>query len=339
VLEPWDQNYYADRLQAEQLGFDSRALRPYFEYGRVKQGVLDIASRMWGISFVPVKAPVWHPDVEAYDVTEQGALLGRVYLDMHPREGKYPGAAQVDLVAGQAGKRYPEGTLVCNFPRPGELMTQDEVETFFHEFGHLLHNVFAGRQRWKAITGISTEWDFVETPSLLLQQWADTPEVLQRFARHHQTGEPIPTALVEKLRASKAFGQGLWARRQMFLSAVALEYFSREPGFDTTEVLKALQEKYSPFRHEYRDGTYYQLAFDHLESYSAAYYTYVWSLVIAKDLETEFQKHGYLDPATARRFRKTVLEPGGSKPAAELVRDFLGRPYGFEAYRAYLDAQ
>ncbi|MFL5351793.1 M3 family metallopeptidase [Archangium sp.] len=340
AVEPWDQDYYEDRLKAERLGFDSQSLRPYFEYGRVKKGVMDITSRMWGITFVPVKdAAVWHPEVEAYDVTENGSLLGRIYLDMHPRDDKYKHAAQFDLVAGQAHKRYPEGTLVCNFPKEGELMTQDEVETFFHEFGHLLHHVFAGRQQWKGITGISTEWDFVETPSMLLQQWADTPSVLQEFARHYQTGEVIPTQLVEKLRASKEFGKGLWTRRQMFLSAVALDYYSRTPGFDTTEALEKLQEKYSPFRHEYREGTYFQLAFGHLEGYSAAYYTYVWSLVIAKDLETEFQKHGYLDTATTMKYRKTVLEPGGSKPAAELVKDFLGRPYGFEAYRAYLDAK
>ena len=339
-VEPWDQDYYEDRLKAEQLGFDSQSLRPYLEYGRVKQGVMDITARMWGITFAPVKdAPVWHPDVEAYDVTEKGQLLGRIFLDMHPRDDKYKHAAQFDLVTGEAGKRYPEGTLVCNFPRPGELMTQDEVETFFHEFGHLLHFVFAGRQPWKGISGISTEWDFVETPSMLLQQWAQNPEILQAFARHHQTNEPIPTPLVQKLRASKEANKGLWTRRQMFLAAVSLAYYSRPPGFDTTQVLAQQQDKYSPFRHEYREGTHFQLSFGHLEGYSAAYYTYVWSLVIAKDLETEFQKHGYLDPDTAMKYRRTVLEPGGSKPAAELVQDFLGRPYGFEAYRAWLDAK
>jgi thimet oligopeptidase len=338
-VEPWDQDYYEDRLKQEQLGFDSQSLRPYLEYGRVKQGVMDITARMWGITFAPVKdAPVWHPDVEAYDVQENGVLLGRIFLDMHPRDDKYKHAAQFDLVTGEAGKRYPEGTLVCNFPRPGELMTQDEVETFFHEFGHLLHFVFSGHQKWKGISGISTEWDFVETPSMLLQQWAQNPEILQAFARHHQTNEPIPTQLVQKLRASKEANKGLWTRRQMFLAALSLAYYSRPPGFDTTQVLAQLQDKYSPFRHEYREGTHFQLSFGHLEGYSAAYYTYVWSLVIAKDLETEFQKHGYLDKDTAMKYRHTVLDPGGSKPAAELVQDFLGRPYGFEAYRAWLDA-
>jgi thimet oligopeptidase len=299
---------------------------------------MDIAARMWGLTWRKVDdAKVWHPEVEAYDVLDGGKLLGRIYLDMHPRDDKYKHAAQFDLVAGQAGKRYPEATLVCNFGRPGELMTYDEVETFFHEFGHLVHAVFAGRQQWSGIAGTRVEWDFVETPSMLLQQWASNAQVLALFAKHHQTNEVIPAELVAKLRASKEFGKGLWSRRQLFLSAVSLDYYSRKPGFDTTEALAVLQKKLSPFKHEYRDGTHFELAFGHLESYSAAYYTYLWSSVIAKDLETEFEKHGYLDRDTAMKYRRTVLEPGGSKPAAALVKDFLGRDYGFDAYKAYLD--
>jgi thimet oligopeptidase len=340
TVEPWDQDHYEDRLRAERFGFDSQAVRPYFEYSRVKAGVIDITSRMWGLTFQRVAdAKVWHGDVEAYDVFDGGALLGRIFLDMHPRDDKYKHAAQFDLASGQAGKRYPEGVLVCNFARPGELMTHDEVETFFHEFGHLLHHVFAGRQQWSGITGIRTEWDFVETPSMLLQQWASKPEVLKEFARHHQTGEAIPATLVDQLRASKEFGKGLWARRQLFLASVSLDYYSRQPGFDTTAALVEQQKKLSPFRHEHRDGTHFQLAFGHLDGYSAAYYTYLWSSVIAKDLETEFQKRGYLDRETAMKYRRTVLEPGGSKPAAELVKDFLGREYAFEAYRAWLEKQ
>jgi thimet oligopeptidase len=342
VLEPWDQDYYEDRLKAETMGFDSQAIRPWFEYGRVKQGVMDVTSQIFGIRYTrATDAAVWHPDVEAWDVveSESGALLGRIFLDMHPRDDKYKHAAQFDLAVGQLGKRYPEGVLVCNFPRPGELMTHDEVETFFHEFGHLLHHVFAGRQKWTAISGIRTEWDFVETPSMLLQQWPRAPAVLKRFARHHQTDAPLADDVVEKLRASKEFGKGLWTRRQMFLAALSLEYFSRPPDFDPQIVLVEQQKKFTPFRHEHRDGTHFHLAFGHLDGYSAAYYTYVWSLVIAKDLETEFQKSGYLDSATARRYRRAVLEPGGSRPAAELVKTFLGREYGFEAYRAYLDAE
>ncbi|WIG93741.1 M3 family metallopeptidase [Myxococcus sp. SDU36] len=340
VLEPWDQDFYEDRLRAERFSFDSQAVRPYFEYSRVKAGVMDITSRIWGITYKPVKgARVWQQEVETYDVFDGDTLLGRIYLDMHPRDDKYKHAAQFDLVAGQAGKRYPEASLVCNFARPGELMTHDEVETFFHEFGHLLHAIFGGHLKWAGIAGTRVEWDFVETPSMLLQQWAGSSEVLKEFAKHHETNQPIPAELVEKLRASKEFGQGLWARRQLFLSAVSLDYYSREPGFDTTEALVALQNKLSPFKHEHRDGTHFEVAFGHLDGYSAAYYTYLWSSVIAKDLEAEFQKQGFLDRETAMKYRRTVLEPGGSKPAAELVKDFLGREYGFDAYRAYLDAK
>ncbi|MCP3140109.1 Zn-dependent oligopeptidase [Pyxidicoccus sp. QH1ED-7-1] len=340
TLEPWDQDYYEDRLRAERFGFDSQTVRPYFEYGRVKQGLLDITARMWGLTYQPVKdAQVWHPEVEAYDVLEGSTLLGRIYLDMHPRDDKYKHAAQFDLVAGQAGKRYPEATLVCNFPRPNELMTHDEVETFFHEFGHLLHAVFAGDLKWSGIAGTRVEWDFVETPSMLLQQWPVNAQVLAGFAKHHQTSEAIPEELVTKLRASKEFGKALWTRRQLFLSAVSLDFYSRQPGFDTSKAMVALQQKLSPFRHEYRDNTHFELSFGHLDGYSAAYYTYLWSSVIAKDLETEFQKHGYLDRETAMKYRRTVLEPGGSKPAADLVKDFLGREYGFDAYKAYLDGK
>ena len=338
TLEPWDQDYYEDRLRAERFGFDSQALRAYFEYGRVKAGVLDITARMWGITYQPVQdAKLWHKEVEAYDVLEGGTLLGRIYLDMHPRDDKYKHAAQFDLMPGQAGKSHPEATLVCNFARPGELMTHDDVETFFHEFGHLLHAVFAGRQQWSNITGIRNEWDFVETPSMLLQQWATNAQVLKEFAKHHQTNEPIPAALVEQLRASKEFGKTLWTRRQLFLAAVSLDYYSRKPGFDTAQAMQALQQKLSPFKHEYRDGTHFELSFGHLDGYSAAYYTYLWSSVIAKDLETEFQKNGYLDRETAMKYRRTVLEPGGSRPSALLVKDFLGRDYGFDAYKTYLD--
>jgi thimet oligopeptidase len=216
-------------------------------------------------------------------------------------------------------------------------MTHDEVETFFHEFGHLLHHVFSGRQEWYDISGIKTEMDFVETPSMLLQQWPSNPAVLAKFARHHETNEPIPADMVEKLRASKDFGQALNVRRQMFLSSVSLEYYRREPGFDLEKVLAELQARFAPFRSEWREGTHFELAFGHLDEYSAAYYTYMWSLVIAKDLEAQFQKSGYLDTATATSYRKAVLEPGGSRPAAVLVKGFLGRDYSFEAFQRFLD--
>ena len=339
-VEPWEQDFYEDRVRAEQLGLDSQALRPYFEYGRVKRGVMDVTARLFGVRYVRrIDEPAWHPDVETYDLFEGETLVGRLHLDMHPRENKYKHAAQFGLTVGREGREVPEAVLVCNFPGPGGLLQHGEVETFFHEFGHLLHELFAGRQPWGGVSGIRTEWDFVEVPSMLLQEWPLDPEVLSAFARHHETGEVIPPTLVKALKASKGFGLGLSMRRQFFLSAVSLEYHARAPGFDTGQVLAELQARFEPFRLEHVEGTHFELGFGHLDGYSAAYYTYQWSTVIAKDLLTRFAERGLLDPGVAAEYRRKVLEPGGSREAAALVRDFLGRPYRFDAFQAWLEGR
>jgi thimet oligopeptidase len=234
----------------------------------------------------------------------------------------------------------PEGVLVCNFPKPGAepaLMQHSDVETFFHEFGHLLHHVFGGRTRWAGLSGVATEWDFVEAPSQMLEEWVWTPAPLQTFARHYQTGEPISAALVQRMKAADEFGKGLTVRQQMFYAALSLELHSRNPkGLDIDGVVAELQKKYTPFG--YVEGTHFEESFTHLDGYSAIYYTYMWSLVIAKDMFTVFNREGLLNPAAATRYRKAVLEPGGSKPAADLVKDFLGRPYTFKAYEEWLNA-
>jgi thimet oligopeptidase len=339
----WDSAYYQERVMAEDYGFDSQAMRAYFEYERVKKGVLDITARMFGIEYKKVAdAPLWHADVDAYDVTEGGKLLGRIYLDMHPREGKYKHYAQFTLANGVAGRALPEGVLMCNFPRPnraGEpaLMEHGSVRTFFHEFGHLLHHVLGGHTRWVGQSGVSTEWDFVEAPSQMLEEWIWDLPTLQTFARHWQTDEPLPAELLAAARAADEYGKGLWVRQQMFYAATSLEFHARNPhGLDTTKLMAELQDRYTPFK--YVEGTYFHESFGHLDGYSAIYYTYMWSLVIAKDLFSVFKKEGLLNPAPAQRYRRAILEAGGSKPAAELVRDFLGRPYDFSAYQQWLDA-
>jgi thimet oligopeptidase len=341
-VEPWDSAYLQERVKAEEYGFDSQSVRPYFDYARVKDGVLDVTARLFGIEYRRVPdAAVWHPDVEVHDVTEGDRLLGRIYLDMHPRDGKYKHYAQFTLTSGQRGKRFPEGVLVCNFPRPvagaPALMEHGDVRTFFHEFGHLLHHVLGGHTRWAGHSGVATEWDFVEAPSQMLEEWVWDPEVLARFGRHVETGAPIPPELVRRMKAADEYGKGLMVRQQMFYAATSLELHRRPAeDLDTTALVAELQERYTPFRHV--PGTYFHESFGHLDGYSAIYYTYMWSLVIAKDLFGPFRAAGLLDPGPARRYRKAVLEPGGSKPAGELVRDFLGRPQTFEAYEAWLDA-
>jgi thimet oligopeptidase len=340
-VEPWDSAYLQERIKAEQYGFESQSVRPYFEYTRVKDGVLDVTAKLFGITYRRVVAPVWHPEVEAYDVAEGDRLLGRIYLDMHPRDGKYKHYAQFTLASGQRDVRLPEGVLVCNFPRPSPgnpaLMEHGDVKTFFHEFGHLLHHVLGGHVRWAGQSGVATEWDFVEAPSQMLEEWVWDPGVLATFARHGETGEAIPAELVRRMKAADEYGKGLMVRQQMFYAATSLELHRRDPaGLDTTALVAELQERYTPFRHV--DGTYFHESFGHLDGYSAIYYTYMWSLVIAKDLFGPFRAAGLMHHGPARRYRTTILEAGGSKPAAELVKDFLGRPSGFEAYEQWLNA-
>ena len=340
-VDAWDSAYLQELVKADQYKYDSQTVRPYFEYRRVKQGVMDLTSKMFGITFRPVPdAAVWHADVEAFDVLDGSRLLGRIYLDMFPRDNKYKHYAQFTLINGKADRMLPEGVLVCNFPRAGAepaLMQHGDVETFFHEFGHLLHHVFGGHTRWAGISGVATEWDFVEAPSQMLEEWVWTPETLQTFARHYQTNEPIPADLVKRMKAADEFGKGIFVRQQMFYAATSLELHTRDPkGLDTGTVVAELQNKLTPFK--FVDGTHFEESFTHLDGYSAIYYTYMWSLVIAKDMFTVFSKQGLLSPEAARLYRRTVLEPGGSKPAAELVKDFLGRSYTFEAYREWLNA-
>ena len=346
-VNAWDSVYLQEQVKTEQFDFDSQDARPYFEYGRARQGVMDLTARMFGIAYRAVPdASVWHPDVEAFDVVDArtgggGRVLGRIYLDMFPREDKYKHYAQFTLVNGKAGGALPEGVLVCNFPKPGPepaLMLHTDLETLFHEWGHLLHHVFGGHTRWAGISGITMEWDFVEAPSQMLEEWTWAPETLRTFARHHETGEPIPVDLVRRMKAASEFGKGLYVRQQMFYAALSLDLHTRSPeGLDTSAVVAELQGQYTPFA--FVPGTFFETSFTHLDGYSALYYTYMWSLVIAKDMFTTFSGNGLLDEETAARYRRAVLEPGSSKPAADLVADFLGRPYSFAAYEAWLAAR
>ena len=340
-VDPWDSEALKERVRAEQLGFDSLSVRPYFELGRVVDGILETTARMFGVEYRRLTdAPVWHSDVTAWEVMEQGRLVGRFFLDLFPREGKYKHAAQFTLTSGVRGQALPEAALVCNFPRPGSdpaLLDHSEVVTFFHEFGHLLHHLFGGHTRWAGLSGVRTEWDFVEAPSQMLEEWCWDASVLQRFAHHLVSGEPIPAALVERMRAADEFGKGLRVRQQMFYAATSLRLHDRDPaGLDTTALSAQMQERYTPFRHV--EGTYFQESFGHLEGYSAIYYTYMWSLVIAKDLFGVFRREGLLNPAAATRYRRAILEPGGGAPAARLVQQFLGREASFDAFAEWLNA-
>lgn len=331
-IDSADAGYYQELVRRERHDVDAQQVRRYFDFPAVRAGLLDVTGRLFGLRYEPVPdATVWHEEVAAYDVHDlEGALLGRIYLDLHPRAGKYKHAAQFTLTDGIAGRQLPEGVLVCNFSRG--LMEHDHVVTLFHEFGHLLHHVLAGHGEWARFAGVATEWDFVEAPSQMLEEWAWDAEVLAGFAVNRE-GRSIPAELVDRMRAAEDFGKGAQARNQMFYAAMSYWFHADRPE-DLTASMRALQERYSPFG--YVAGTHMFASFGHLGGYSSAYYTYMWSLVIAKDLFSAFDGTDLFAPGPAGRYRDRVLVPGGSRDAADLVADFLGRPYGFDAYAAWL---
>ena len=331
VVDSADSAFYKQVVRRERFEVDAQQVRRYFEFAKVRQGLLDVTGRLFGLGYTRVSDAVsWHEDVAVYDVQLDGAPLGRIYLDLHPREGKYKHAAQFDLAPGIRDRQLPEGVLVCNFGRG--LMEHSDVVTLFHEFGHLVHDLLAGRHQWARFSGVATEWDFVEAPSQLLEEWAWDADVLRTFATDDAC-QPIPAELVAKMRAGEDFGKGCFARTQMF--AAALSYrLHQEPVADITVFVKEIQAAYDLYAHV--EGTHMHTSFDHLAGYSSAYYTYMWSLVIAKDLFSAFDRDDLFAPENARRYRDTILAAGGSKDAAELVADFLGRPYNIEAFSRWL---
>ncbi len=341
-IDAADLLFYAEAVRREQLEVDARQVRRYFDAARVRAGLLEVTGRLFGLRYdVASDAVPWDADVHAYDVYRVAdddsvgtraseERIGRIYLDLYPREGKYKHAAQFDLVRGVAGRQLPEGVLACNFSRT--VMEHDEVVTLFHEFGHLLHHVLGGHVDWVRFSGVATEWDFVEAPSQLLEEWAWEAKVLRTFAID-DTGRPIPADLVTRMRRADDFGKGYDARTQMFYAAMSYYFHVEQPG-DLTARTRELQARYSLF--PYIEGTHMPCSFGHLEGYGPGYYTYMWSLVIAKDMLSAFDGDDLFDPEVAARYRDEVLAPGGSRDAADLVEAFLGRPYTVEAYQRWL---
>lgn len=329
----WQKTYLEQQVKKEQYELDAQLIRQYFQYDNVRQGIFNLTETMFGIQIRPWDTATWHDSVTAYEILDKGKVIGRFYLDMHPREGKYKHAAAFSVQDGVRDVQLPIYALVCNFPGgdgTNGLMEHSDVETFLHEFGHLLHGIFAGNQPWLSFSGISTEWDFVEAPSQMLQEWVWDMDTLATFAKNEK-GEIIPKELVDKMLAGRNFGRGLWTQHQLFYAALSLNVYNRDPAnLDLDQLTAEIQANYSPFG--YVDDTYFYASFGHLYGYSAIYYTYMWSLVIAADMFSEFQEYGLRNPSVADRYRHTVMDPGGSKDAADLVKDFLGRPYSFDAF-------
>jgi thimet oligopeptidase len=343
-LQVWDRAYYGEVVRRARYDFDSQTMRPYFPFDRVLAGVFDVTSRIFSVTFRPVSGvTVWHPSVRVYEMLDGDRVVGRLYLDLHPRANKSSTTASVSTIRpGVEGKHLPETVLVASLPggQPGDpgLMTHDEVKTLFHEFGHVVHRLIGGHRQWTGLSSLALERDFTEAPSQMLEEWLSDPATLASFGKHYQSGEPIPARLVLQMRRANEFGQGLEVRGQMVFAKASLSYHDRDASkVDTTALWKEIHNRYLPYPHV--DGTYRQAVFIHIgtSNYASAYYTYMWALVIAKDLFSAFEGKDLLQPGLAVRYKNTVLAAGSSKPSAELVRQFLGRPFNFTAWQNWLN--
>ena len=342
LIHPWESGYYKNQVKLKKYSLDSELVRQYFEFNNVTQGLFTIYQTLFNIRFERVaNASVWHEDVQMFSIYDKnsGDLIGDFYLDMFPRANKYSHAAAFSVVMGKKtkdGYQRPNTSLVCNFPKPTEyqpsLLTHDNVETYFHEFGHLVHGVLT-KSALVSYAGTSVARDFVEAPSQMLENWVWQKESLALFAKHYQTGKPIPDELLNKMIAAKNINSGTAGLQQVFYGILD---FSLNDGFDpdgiksTTDLVKELQNEVTLY--PYQEGTHQQASFGHLNGYGAAYYGYKWSEVYAHDMFSIFKEKGILDPKTGLRYRKIILEKGGTIDPLDLVKEFLGREPNSDAF-------
>lgn len=336
-IEYWQQGWLTPLVQAALFDYNPQEARQYFAYNNVRDGILRLTEDLFGVEIAPWDTPVWHEDVEAYEMRDASGVIGRFYFDNHPRPGKYTHANMIPIYPGVVDGEPPVGALVQNMPAGDHstgLMEHSQVTTMLHEFGHMLHGMFGGRQHWFGQSGIATEWDFVEAPSQMLENWVYDYDTLASFAVN-AAGETIPRELVAKMNRARAFNQGIGDMTQLGYANISLQFHQNPVPADLGVATRGWANEYLII--PMPDFVQMQSAFGHLDGYSAIYYTYRWSKVIADDLLTRFTAEGLRNRATAGDYRRIVLEAGGTRPAAALLRDFLGREVSLDAYRIELE--
>lgn len=288
---------------------------------------------MFELEFIPIKTTLWSDEAKGFEVRKNKQLLGRIYLDMHPREGKSTGNRQTFFAFG--GQNLPELILICNFPKTTEnnpgLMEIFDVLTYFHEFGHLMHSIFNGQQEFPG----SFENDFVEAPSQLFEDWAINPKILKRYTKHYQTGESIPDTLLVQYVNASTFGRATEMGQMASGGYTSLNLYRFTP--DEKSIDAIINEGSLKFNNsEIPEGFHPAASWHHLYHMGARYYTYLFSGILAKDLYTGFNPEDLTDPKKGKLYQEKVLSPTGTKPSAELVKDFLGRPYNYDAWREWI---
>ena len=342
-IEAWDWAYYTEKVRVAKYALDEEQTKPYFQMENVRQGVFDLTTRLWGLQYEKLEdIPTYHAEVEGFKVMDaDGSLIGVILTDYFPRSTKRGGAWMNNFVNQEKidGKDIrPVIVNVGNFAKPVDgkpsLLTLDQVETLFHEYGHALHGLLS-QCTYKSVAGTSVARDFVELPSQIMENWAFQPEVLATYARHYETGEVIPAELVEKINATGTFNQGFMTTELAAAAILDLQWHMLE----SLPVISSEVEKSSSFVEEFEAAACAQMGlidqiipryrttyFAHIFSggYSAGYYSYLWAEVLDKDAFELFMEKGIFDPATAKSFRENILEKGGSDEPMELYRRFRG---------------
>ena len=337
TLMPWDWSYYSQELRHRKFDLNDEMLRPYFELEHVKEGVFGLANRLYGITFKKnPDIPVYHKDVVAYDVYDKdGSFLAVFYADFHPRAGKRSGAWMtsykgqwIDEETGENSR--PHVSIVMNFTKPTQdkpaLLTFSEVETFLHEFGHSLHGMFANTT-YESLSGTNVYWDFVELPSQFMENFATEKEFLHTFARHYQTGEPIPDELVQKIIDSSNFNAAYACLRQVSFGLLDMAWYTRTTPFEgDVEAYEKEAWKRAQLLPEV-PGTCMSVQFSHIFAggYSAGYYSYKWAEVLDADAFSLFKEKGIFNPEVADSFREHILSKGGTEHPMTLYKQFRGK--------------
>jgi len=335
ALHGADWRFYTERIRKQRYDLDDEALRPYFELDAVRDGAFDVATRLFGITFERRNdLPTWHPDQQVFEVKEaDGSHVGILYMDFFTRESKRGGAWEATLrqQSNVDGRVRPVVTNNFNFPPPTDvgpsLLSFSEASTLFHEFGHALHDLLSD-VTYQSLSGTNVRWDYVEFPSQMLENWMSEPEVLRSFARHYETGEPIPDEMIEKLNASSKFNQGFKTVEYLAASFLDMNWHSLQHGgaaIDDVDAFEnqAMQELglIDQIIPRYR-STYFRHIFS--GGYASGYYGYLWSEVLDADAFEAFKETSLFDQETATEFRR-LLSYGGSRPGMELYREFRGR--------------
>ncbi len=333
-LASWDWWYYSEKLRKEKFDLDEAEIKPYFSFENAQKGIFYVANKLYGLKFVPrPDLPTYHSEAEPFEVQEaDGSLVGVLYMDFHPRDGKRVGAWSTSFRDAhyKNGKRIPEiGSIVMNFTRPTAdspaLLSFDEVSTLFHEFGHALHGLFTDGQYNRTAGRVPR--DFVELPSQIMENWAAEPEVMKVYATHYKTGEPISDELIEKLEKSGTFNQGFITGEYVAAALLDMDYHTAEnPNIaDVNAFEKASMDKIGlipEFIPRYR-STYFSHIFS--GGYSAGYYVYIWAAVLDADAFDAFKQSGDIfNPEYAAKFR-TLLEKSGSDEGMAIYEKFRGK--------------